>query len=227
MMRSSRHQSTASLITVFSLMAVATVPILTSTPAAAQLFPPQTNNPEGRLFSPPSTTVTIPSGTTIPIRYNDAKKIVIAPNESLPLTLNVAANVRTRSGTILIPAGSQIVGQLQPVSGGSQFVAKELVFSDNKRQPLDATSDVITKTEEVRQGGDTSAILQGALIGGAAAAAIAIITGDHAIATEEVLGGAALGALGQLLLGQTKTEVIVINPNTDLNLTLRSNLALR
>jgi hypothetical protein len=208
-------------------MAVATAPILTFTPAAAQLFPPQTNNPEGRLFSPPSTTVTIPSGTTIPIRYNDAKKIVIRPNESLPLTLNVAANVRTRSGTILIPAGSQIVGQLQPVSGGSQFVAKELVFSENHRQPLDATSDVITKTEEVRQGGDNSAILQGALLGGAAAAAIAIITGDHAIATEEVLGGAALGALGQLLLGQTKTEVIVINPNTDLNLTLHSNLALR
>jgi len=215
MIRSSRHQPTASLIAAFSLMAVATVPIVTSAPAAAQLF------------SPANTTVTIPSGTTIPIRYNDAKKIVIAPNESLPLTLNVAANVRTRSGTILIPAGSQIVGQLQPVSGGSQFVAKELVFSDNKRQPLDATSDVITKTEEVRQGGDTSAILQGALLGGAAAAAIAIITGDHAIATEEVLGGAALGALGQLLLGQTKTEVIVINPNTDLNLTLRSNLALR
>jgi hypothetical protein len=227
MIRSSRHQSTASLIAAFSLMAVATAPILTSAPATAQLFPPQTNNPEGRLFSPANTTVTIPSGTTIPIRYNDAKKIVIAPNESLPLTLNVAANVRTRSGTILIPAGSQIVGQLQPVSGGSQFVAKELVFSDNKRQPLDATSDVITKTEEVRQGGDTSAILQGALLGGAAAAAIAIITGDHAIATEEVLGGAALGALGQLLLGKTKTEVIVINPNTDLNLTLRSNLALR
>jgi hypothetical protein len=226
MMHSSRHQSTAFLIAAFSLMAVGTVPIL-SAPAAAQLFPAPTNNPEGRLFSPASTTVTIPSGTIIPIRYNDAKKIVIAPNESLPLTLNVAANVRTRSGTILIPAGSQIVGQLQPVSGGSQFIAKELVFSENKRQPLDATSDVISKTEEVRQGGDTSAILQGALLGGAAAAAISIITGDRAIATEELLGGVALGALGQLLLGQTKTEVIVINPNTDLNLTLRSNLALR
>jgi hypothetical protein len=69
--------------------------------------------------------------------------------------------------------------------------------------------------------------LKGAAVGGAAAAAIGALTGDRAIATEEILGGAGLGALGGLLLGKRKVDVVVVNPNTDLNVTLRSALALR
>jgi hypothetical protein len=55
---------------------------------------------------------------------------------------------------------------------------------------------------------------------------IAGITGDKAIATEEVLGGAGLGALGGLLLGKEEAEVISIDPNEDLDITLNSRLAL-
>jgi hypothetical protein len=85
----------------------------------------------------------------------------------------------------------------------------------------------VTKTEKIDQGASTSQVLKGAVIGAAAATAISAITGDHAIATEEVLGGAGLGAIGGLVFGRKKVEVISINPNQDLNLTLRSTLALR
>lgn len=223
------YRSGTSLLIVLGMMTALAAPILTANSASAQLFPSRRNVPQRSSSDRPSVfrepaQVTIPRGTSIPVAYRDAKKIVIAPNETLPLTVNVAANIRDRRGNLLIPAGSQVIGQLQPVNGGSQFVAKEIVFPDNQRQTLDASSNVITKTEEVKSGGDLNSILNGALIGSAAAAILAAITGDRAIATEEVLGGAGLGALGGWIFGNQKAEVIVINPNTDLNLTLRSNL---
>ncbi|MGB5970141.1 MAG: S-layer homology domain-containing protein, partial [Spirulinaceae cyanobacterium] len=58
-------------------------------------------------------------------------------------------------------------------------------------------------------------------------AAISAITGDRAIATEELLLGAGLGALVELIptfLGLNKVDLLVVNPNTDLNLTLTNDL---
>jgi hypothetical protein len=69
--------------------------------------------------------------------------------------------------------------------------------------------------------------LEGAAIGGAAAAALAVLTGDRAIATEEVLGGAGLGALGGLFLNRKKANVVVVYPDRDLTVRLGSELALR
>lgn len=158
--------------------------------------------------------------------YDEAEKIVVTPTETMPITLKVAANIRSRSGTILIPAGSEVVGELQPANGGSQFVAEELVRY-GIRQPIDATSQVITQTREINRGTNTGSILKGAAIGAAAATAISVLTGDNRAGILEILGGAGLGAVGGVLLGRQKAEVVVINPDTDLNLTLRSSLALR
>jgi hypothetical protein len=69
-----------------------------------------------------------------------------------------------------------------------------------------------------------ASILRGAAIGAGAATILAGVTGDRAIATEEVLGGAGLGALTGVFLGKGKTDVFVINPNTDLELRLQSDL---
>lgn len=158
--------------------------------------------------------------------YDEAEKIVVTRTETMPITLKVAANIRSRSGTTLIPAGSEVVGELQPANGGSQFVAQELVRY-GIRQRIDATSQVITQTREINRGTNTGSILKGAAIGAAAATAISVLTGDNRAGILEILGGAGLGAVGGVLLGRNKAEVVVINPDTDLNLTLRSSLALR
>ncbi|MBW4575172.1 MAG: hypothetical protein KME08_07795 [Aphanothece sp. CMT-3BRIN-NPC111] len=213
MSRFNPYLSGTSALLALSMMTGATAPIMMTAPASAQLFPPQR--------------VTIPYGTTIPVMYDQAEKIVVTPTETMPITLKVAANIKSRSGTILIPAGSEVVGELQPANGGSQFVAEELVIYGNRRQPIDATSQVITQTEEINRGTNTGSILKGAAIGAAAATAISVLTGDNRAGILEVLGGAGLGAVGGVLLGRNKTEVVVINPDTDLNLTLRSSLALR
>lgn len=169
----------------------------------------------------------IPTGTVIPLTFEQNDKIVVTPEETMPVTLQVAANVRTRSGQIVIPRGTQVEGKIEPAGEGSRFVAQTLVFTDNRRLNIDASSQIVTRTEDVQQGAGTGEILKGAAIGGAAAAVIAAITGDRAIATEEILGGAGLGALGGLLLGKRSAKVVVIRPAEDLDITLNSQLALR
>ena len=207
-------QSGTAALMALAIATGATAPIVTTAPASAQLFPQ------------PTTQITIPTGTSIPVRYQQAEKIVVSPNETMPLTLTVAANIITRNGTVLIPAGSLIVGQLQPADGGSQFVATELVTYQGRRQSIDGTSRVINKTE-VNRGATTSSILKSAVIGSAAAAAIAGITGNRNISAGEVLIGTGAGAVGGLVLGRKKADVVVINPDSDLDVTLRSSLALR
>ena len=214
-------KSRTAALMALAITTSAAVPVFTTDPASAQLFPSSRNG-----SSTNSRIITIPTGTTIPVRYDRAEKIVVSPDERLPVTLTVASNIVNRSGTVLIPAGSTIEGELQPAEGGSQFVARELV-TYNRRQPINATSRVISQTS-VGRGSKTSTIIKGAVVGAAAAAALGALTGDRAIATEEVLLGTGAGALGGVLLGNNKkAEVVVIEPDTDLDITLRSSLALR
>lgn len=170
------------------------------------------------------TAVTIPQGTAIPVKYDQAKKILVTKDETAPLTLTVAQNVVTQEGIVVIPAGSQVVGQLKPAKGGSQFVAQKLVLTTGQEYALSATSDVITKTETVKKGTSASAIITNTVLGASAAAAVAAVTGDRAIATEEVLGGAGIGALIGLFFGKNSVDLISIEPNTDLQITINQNL---
>lgn len=199
-------------------LAIATAPLVTPAPASAQF--------RSQPIRSQPTQVTIPTRTSIPVRYDQAEKIVVSPNETMPLTLTVATDIINRSGTVLIPAGSQIVGQLQPATEGSQFVARELVTYQNNRQSIDATSRVISQTQ-VTEGASAGSILKGAAAGSAAAAAIAGLTGNRNISAGEVLIGTGVGTAGGLLLGRRKTDVVVINPDTDLDVTLNSSLPVR
>lgn len=170
--------------------------------------------------------ITIPSGTTIPVKYDQAERILVTKEETAPLTLTVAQNVVTREGTVLIPAGSTVVGELRPAEGGSQFYAQELVSPSGQRYNISATSEIITKTERIRKGINVGNVVKNAALGSAAAAAISAVTGDRAIATEEILGGAGIGTLVGLFLGRNSVDLVAIDPDTDLQLTLTSNLVL-
>lgn len=215
-------QSKTALLMALVVSAAAGAPIASAAPKEP-LFSRQTT---GQLLQP-RRQVVIPSGTVIPVRYDKAEKILVTPEETAPLTLQVASDVTSSTGTILIPAGSQVIGELRPASGGSQFFAKEIIMRRNTRMLINARSQVVRKTERIDKGVDAGQVLKGAAVGAAAAAVISAVTGDRAIATEEVLGGAGVGALGGLIFGRKKATVISIDPNNDLDLTLRSQLALR
>lgn len=177
--------------------------------------------------TPPPTEGTafiIPAGKTIPVRYNK-EKILVTPDEKAPLTLIVDANISTSDGVLLIPANTEVVGELQPVTGGgTQFVAQNLVMADGRKMPIAGTSKPVTKTETIRKGINVGSVVKGAVLGAGAAAAIAAVTGDRAIATEEVLGGGGVGALIGLFLGRNRVDLIAIDPDTDLDVTLSQDL---
>jgi hypothetical protein len=131
---------------------------------------------------------------------------------------------------VIIPAGSDVIGELRPVKdqGGSQFVAQKIVIN-GQEIPVNASSDVITTTETVRKGINVGNLVKNAALGTAAAAAIAAVTGDRAVATEELLIGGGAGVvlnLIQTFLGRNSVDLIAIQPNTDLNLKLNSPLQL-
>lgn len=208
------HQWRSRTATVLALGVVVgtAVPFVIVTPAPAQRISQYS-------------TARIPAGTIIAVDY-EKDKIIVTPDETAPLTLKVARDIRSSQGTILIPAGSDIKGQLQPARRGSQFVAQQLIIG-RKRYRLDANSKVVTRTESIQRGANTGSIVQGAAIGAAAAAALAGITGDKAIATEEILGGAGIGAIGGILLGRRKVDVVVVRPQQDLALRVQSDIVLR
>jgi hypothetical protein len=221
-----------------------------------------------------SESASLSAGTTIPVAFA-SERVVVAAQETAPLSLTVAADVTNNQGVVVIPAGSTIEGQLRPTEGGSQFVAQTLVIG-GRRLPISASSAVVTRTQNVRDpnfktilGGaalgagaaagistvlgdrsiDASEVLVGAGVGAAVgssinrpitsvirdagvgaaiATGISAITGDRRITAEKSLGGAAAGAtLGSILLDRSRGEVVVINPDTDLTLTLNSNLSVR
>ena len=231
MLVSPRWQSQTALIMALGITATSAIPILMATPATAT--PHSYTVAQGRRFPrqrPPisqqSTRVIVPSGTAIRVKSDEAEKIVVMPDETAPVTLSITRDIRSSNNTILIPAGSTIEGELRPVNGGTQFVAKNLILKNTNRViPLNAKSQVITETETIDKGTDVGSILKGAAIGAAAAAVISDIFGD--IDLIEVLAGGGLGALGGLVLGgKKKTEVFVIYPESDLGLTLQSDLLL-
>ncbi|MCA1991977.1 MAG: S-layer homology domain-containing protein, partial [Coleofasciculus sp. S288] len=129
---------------------------------------------------------------------------------------------------IIIPAGSEVVGELRSTASGAQFVAQTLVMN-GQQMSINASSGTITTTETVRQGRSVGDLLKNAALGTAAAAAISAVTGDRAIATEELLIGGGAGVVLDLIqrfLGRNSVDLIVIQPDTDLDLRLNDDLEL-
>jgi hypothetical protein len=167
---------------------------------------------------------TIQSGTQIPVTF-DKDKIIVTPDETAPVKLTVARDITSSGGEVLIPEGSVIEGEMTPAGDGTQFVAQTLVIDeDDVETSIDATSDVITRRETINKRTNPR-VLEGAAIGGAAAAVLSEIFGR--IDLWEVLGGAGLGALASLLIrDREEVEVISVNPQEDLTLTLQSDFDL-
>ena len=182
----------------------------------------------GQAVTPQPQQVRIPAGTSIPLRYAKADKILLAKNEPnpTPITLDVAQNIVTSNGTVLIPAGSQVSGQLVVSQGQAQFVASQLTVPNGQPIAIDATSNAITQTETIRRGTNIGTILKDAALGSAAAAGISAVTGDRNIKAGEVLIGTGAGALAGLIFGSDQVDLISIQPNSDLNLRLNNDLVL-
>ncbi|MGL5080984.1 MAG: hypothetical protein ACRC8A_05805 [Microcoleaceae cyanobacterium] len=214
-MASSRlSRSSTALFLTLGLITTGAAPFLLPAIATAQQFPGSLQRDR------------VTAGTIIPVEYEDAEKIVVTPDETVEVTVIVSQSLRSSTGRVWLPAGSEIKGEIRPANGGSQFIAEEVIFTNGKRFPLNASSAIVTRTETIKKGASAGDILKGAAVGAAAATAVSVITGDKAIATEEVLGGVGLGAIAGIFLGRDQVEVVVIRPE-DLDLQLRSDIIFR
>lgn len=170
--------------------------------------------------------VSIPAKVTFQVTY-DKEKVIVSPGETIPLTLKIPNDIVDANKNILIPSGTQVVGQLQPAEldskQGVQFAAQKLIYPSGREQSIDASSKIFTKTERISKGTDTDHILTDAAIGAGAASVLALITGNHKIEVLEPIGGAAAGALASVLLRKKSADVFVLRPQ-DLAITLNSSL---
>jgi len=218
-----RWQAKPALLMALGLMTAAIAPLAAQVPAVASSYRISQLLDSARIL--------IPAGTVLDVDYDsedgeEVDKVIVKPDETAPLTLRVETPIRTQAGTVLIPAGSQIKGELRPLEDdqvGTQFFADTLILPNGNEYDLDATSAPVTRTETITEETDPD-IIKGAVIGAAAAAVLAEILGSIDIL--EVLGGGALGAIGVLIFGgdTDELEVVVVDPGQDLDLTLQSNL---
>ena len=219
-----RRPTCAALILALVMPAIGCIPMLAST-AQAQLAPPSPSptTPPPALFNRRQ----ISAGAVIPVSYKQADNLTIAPGEQRALALTIPSTIRASNGTLLIPAGSTVEGELVPTGDGTQFVASRLVLTSGQRYSLNATSQVLTQRETVQQGVSPRAVWQGAAAGAGVATIISGLSGDKRITPAKVAIGAGVGAAGGAIFGRKQGEVIVISPNQDFRLTLNAPLLLQ
>lgn len=181
----------------------------------------------GQAPTPQPQAVRIPAGASIPVKSDNAEKVLLSKDETnpTPLTLKVAQNIVNSRGDVLIPAGSSVIGEVRVNNEAAQFYASEILLANGRRLPVNATSNAVTTVESIRQGTSLGKVLGGAVLGSVAAAGIAGVTGDRTIKAGEVLIGSGLGAIAGAVLNK-RVDLISINPNSDLTLTLNSDLVI-
>ena len=221
MLMSKNWLRSSALIAVVGFISVAVSPLMAMKSASAQV----NETIIGQLFSSKQSKqfARVSAGTIIPIRYEEADKIIVTPDETASFTLTVAADILDSSGRLAIPLGSLIEGEMQPSGRGTQFVARDLIlYNSEERLLIDADSAVISNTRTITRRSNPD-ILRGAAIGAAAAGVLSEIFGD--LDWYEVLAGAGVGILAELLIrGDEEVEVVVIDPDRDLDLKLQSDL---
>jgi hypothetical protein len=172
-------------------------------------------------LTPTVTNNSLADGTRIPVTHEE-DSILLTRQETVPLTLTVTDNM-PNNGTVIIPRNSKIIGELRPTGNGTRFFAQTLELTNGQTYNINASSQVITETTSISKGMNVGNLLKNAALGTAAAAAISAVTGDKAIATEELLIGTGAGILATLIpqfFGLNKVDLLVVKPSTNLNLVL-------
>jgi len=172
-----------------------------TTPAAAPAAAPQASAPTPVA----SSTVTLPSGTTLLVRMMDSISSRNAPGATFTTKLEYDLIV---NGTVAVKAGTIIYGKVQDSKQAGRAVGKS-ALDIRLAQIVVGGSPVSIATSGYQQAGEAS--VKKAARGAAAGAAIG------AIADDDAGKGAAIGATASLL---KKGEVVTIPPGTLLEFTL-------
>ncbi|MBD1864428.1 MULTISPECIES: S-layer homology domain-containing protein [Trichocoleus] len=177
-----------------------------------------TQNPELR----------IAQGTKVNVKYEASDKVVVAPGESINMTVTTASDIKNSQGKVLVPANSRLEGQLIPRYSGStflgtQFVAQRLLVGTQTYNNLNVTSPLVTAKapeEAKRQSLEDTAIT-------AAARTIADTVLGRSVKPADILTTILTGRTpGTTPTTNTQNQLVIIDPETDLPLTFGSDFYL-
>jgi hypothetical protein len=192
----------------------ANIPPLTPLPSTAPRpevefgQPSPTPEATGRVNS--TTDILLPSGTLLSLLYPGNASLMLRSGTPRQEVLVLQQPILDRSGYVLIPQGSQVVGRFETGSDGSQFIAQALTLQ-GRNVRLNAKSDILDGDRQVSQ---TSLIGNSAL----GSLALGIIGGFTGIG---FVGGALAGAATTYLIAP---QPATIQPNQVVEVRLLENL---
>ncbi|MEM9152107.1 MAG: S-layer homology domain-containing protein, partial [Cyanobacteria bacterium P01_F01_bin.3] len=107
------------------------------------------------------------------------------------------------------------------VLGGGAAAGISTIVGDERITPAKVLSGAaVGAAVEANQGRSFSSILRDTVIGAAIATGISSVVGDETITAEKILSGAAAGATLGGVIDPDRTQVVIIEPETDLALTM-------
>jgi len=141
----------------------------------------------------------LPKGTMLSLRYPNNQSVQLKSGKPQQEVLLVAADVRDRSGNLLIPAGSPVTGRFETSMSGSRFVTQAIAIS-GQTIPLVARSDAMAGNRKMSEG----TLIRNIGIGSIGGALVSDFSGYG------MLGGAAVGAAATYL---TAPKPATLQPN--------------
>ncbi|MDX2217190.1 MAG: AMIN domain-containing protein [Oculatellaceae cyanobacterium bins.114] len=151
----------------------------------------------------PNPTVLLPSGTVLRLRYPRESVLELQAGSPWQEVLVLNQALRDRSGNIIAPEGSPVIGRFETDQTGSRFVAQAITLQGQNMRLMAQSS---------RLGGDRQVseqeLVRNSAIGGLALTVLGAFTGIGAIAG--VVAGAAAGAATTYI---TAPQPAIIQPN--------------
>lgn len=192
--------------------------------------PPSSSDTTAQNVQPPTPTpvpevqpITVPSGTQISIRLNDALSSETAQvgdtfhgSISTPVVIN---------GVTVIPTSADVEGRVVDVKPAHRFAGQSDLVIELSRLLMNGKSYPLA-TDRWSKAGSARGKATAAKIGGGAAVG-AILGGIFGGGKGAAIGAAAGAGAGTGVAGATKGQQVVLKPETVLNFTMQNSLSVR
>ncbi|MBD1879339.1 AMIN domain-containing protein [Coleofasciculus sp. FACHB-T130] len=150
--------------------------------------------------------ILLPSGTPLSLRYPGDKVLTLRDGVSRQEVLLLEEEIRDRTGKLIAPVGTQVIGRFEIDRRGSRFITQAISLG-GRNFPLLAQSDSLDGNRQVSQ----NRVVRNSAIG---ALALILLGGFSGVG---LLGGAAAGAATTYL---TAPQTAIIQPNQILQVQL-------
>ena len=150
--------------------------------------------------------VLLPSGTPLSLRYPGDKVLTLRDGVSRQEVLLLEEEIRDRTGKLIAPVGTQVIGRFEIDRRGTRFITQAISLG-GRNFPLLAQSDSLDGNRQVSQ----NRVVRNSAIG---ALALILLGGFSGVG---LLGGAAAGAATTYL---TAPQTAIIQPNQILQVQL-------